>query len=302
MFNDLSLILDSAIRLAAPLIFVALGELVAEKAGTLNISVEGAMLASAFAAVMASSAFSSAPMGLLVGVLTGLLVALVQGQLSHRLTVNQFVVGLTLNIFALGITGYLFASTSFQAERFPVWSVPVLSDIPLVGQALFEQRAPFFAVYPLVPAIWYVLHRTRWGLEVQAVGENPQAADITGLHVNRLRRQAILLGGACAGFAGAYLSIAAIGGFSPNMTAGRGFIAIAAVIFGGWSVRWTVAGCLLFGFMDALRLALPPIGLEVNPQLLIASPYLMAIAAMLFFARRQRQPTALGIGFERRSL
>lgn len=302
MFNDLTLILESAMRLAAPLMFVALGELIAEKAGTLNISVEGAMLSSAFAAVAASSAFSSAPLGLLVGVLVGLAVSLVQGELSHRLTVNQFVVGLTLNIFSLGITGYLFASSSFDAARFSKWRVPLLADIPLVGSALFEQRIPFYLVYLLIPAVWLLLHRTRWGLEVQAIGENPQSADVTGIAVNRRRRQAILLGGLCSGFAGAYLSIGAIGGFSPNMTAGRGFIAIAAVIFGGWGLFGTVAGCLLFGFMDALRLALPPIGIELNPQLLIASPYLMAIATMLLFAKRQRQPRALGVGFERRGL
>lgn len=301
MFDDLTLILESAMRLAVPLAFVAIGELVAEKAGTLNISVEGAMLASAFSAVAVSSATSSAVVGLLAGVLTGVVVALLQSQLSHRLTVNQFVVGLTLNILALGITGYLFASSDFDAERFPVWSIPLLAEIPVIGSPLFEQRAPFFLVYPLVPLLGWLLYRTRWGLEAQAVGENPQAADVTGLDVNRIRRQAIVLGGACSGLAGAYLSIGAIGGFSPNMTAGRGFIAIAAVIFGGWSVRWTLAGCLLFGFMDALRLALPPIGIELNPQLLIASPYLMAIAAMLFFARTQRQPSVLGVGFERRA-
>lgn len=302
MLGDLELILDSAIRLAAPLLFVALGELIAEKSGTLNISVEGAMLSSAFAAVLGSSVFSSAPIGLVIGIAVGVLVASIQAYFSHLLTVNQFVVGLTLNILALGLTGFLFASTTLTPEQFPIWSVPLLSDIPLVGEPLFAQRAPFFAVYALIPAAWYVLYRTRWGLEVQAVGENPQAADVSGIPVNARRRQAIILGGVCAGFAGAYLSIGAIGGFSPNMTAGRGFIAIAAVIFGGWAIRGTVVGCLLFGFMDALRLALPSLGIEINPQLLIASPYLMAIATMLLFAKSQRQPRMIGVGFERRSV
>ena len=129
----------------------------------------------------------------------------------------------------------------------------------------------------------------------------PEPADVSGLDVSRLRRQATILGGACAGLGGAYLSIGAIGGFSQNMVAGRGFIAIAAIIIGGWSLRGTLLGCALFGLMDALRLALPAIGVELNPQLLIASPYLMALVAMLLFSRSLRQPRALGLDFVRRS-
>lgn len=302
MLDDATLLVDSAARLAVPLAFVALGELVAEKAGTLNISVEASMLTGAFAAVAASSATGSPVLGLAVGIGAGFCVALVQALLSHALTVNQFVVGLTLNILALGLTTFLFASTRLQPERFGIWTIPVLSEIPLIGEALFQQRAPFYLLYLLIPAVWFLLYRTRWGLEIQAIGENPQAADVTGISVNRRRREAILLGGVCAGLGGAFLSIAAIGAFSPNMTAGRGFIAIAAVIFGAWSIKGTLLGCFVFGFMDALRLALPALGVELNPQLLIASPYLMAILAMYVFRQKQRQPKMLGIGFERRSV
>lgn len=300
MIADGALIIESAARLAVPLLFVALGELVAEKAGALNISVEGAMLASAFGAVLASDVSGSAPVGLVAGVGCGVAVALVQAYLSHALTVNQFVVGLSLNVFVLGLTSFLHASISTDPEQFGVLRIPLLADIPLVGEALFAQRVPFYAVYLLIPATWWLLERTRWGLEVQAVGENPNAADVSGLDVSRLRRQATILGGACAGFGGAYLSIGAIGGFSQNMVAGRGFIAIAAVIFGGWTLRGTALGCALFGLMDALRLALPAIGVELNAQLLIASPYLMALVAMLLFSRSLRQPRALGLAFERR--
>lgn len=302
METDIALILSSMLRLAAPLLFIALGELVAEKAGTLNVSVEGATLAGAFGAAAGSSAFGSAPIGLTIGVGVGVGVALVQASFSHRLTVNQFVVGLTLNIFALGLTSFFFASTTLKPERFDIWSIPVLYKIPIIGEALFSQRAPFFALYLLVFGVWLLLHRTRWGLEVQAAGENPHAVDVVGINVNRLRRQAIIFGGALSGLGGAYLSIGVIGGFSPNMTAGRGFIAIAAVIFGGWTIRGTIIGCLIFGFMDALRLSLPALGYELNPQLLIASPYLAALFAMLLFSRRQRQPRFLGLGFTRRAI
>lgn len=300
MSADLALVLESAMRLAVPLLFVALGELVAEKSGALNISVEGGMLAGAFGAVLVSHATGSAPLGLVGGVCFGGLVAVVQAYLSHALTVNQFVVGLSLNVFVLGLTSFLHATTTLTAEQFGILRIPVLADLPVVGEALFAQRVPFYAAYVLAPACWWLLHRTRWGLEVQGVGENPQACDVSGVDVRARRRQATILGGLCAGYGGAFLSIAAVGGFSQNMTAGRGFIAIAAVIFGGWTVRGTVVGCALFGLMDSLRLALPAIGVELNPQLLIASPYLMALAAMVVFARSVRQPAALGADFQRR--
>ena len=134
---------------------------------------------------------------------------------------------------------------------------------------------------------------------MRSVGENPKAADVTGVHVNRRRRQGLLICGALAGFGGAYLAVGEVGTFNSNMTAGRGFIVIAAVIFGGWTLRGTLAGCLLFGGVDALRLALPAIGHALNPQLLIASPYVLALVAMMFFAKGARQPGALAQPFER---
>jgi simple sugar transport system permease protein len=300
--TDIALVLDSAMRLAVPLLFVALGELVAERAGTLNISVEGMMLGSAFGAAWGSSVTNSALLGAVIGIGVGALVALVQATLSHRVTVNQFVVGLALNILVLGATTFLFSSIALDTQQFGRWKVPLLARLPIVGDALFEGRIPFFLIYGLVPLVWWVLHRTRWGLEVQAVGENPAAADASGVAVNRVRRQAIMFCGLCAGLGGAYLAVGGIGAFSPNMTAGRGFIAIAAVIFGGWSVRGTVLGCLLFGAADALRLALPAIGFSLNAQLLISAPYLLAILAMMFFAHGAHQPQELGRGYERRAV
>lgn len=299
MASDLALLLDSTARLAIPLAFTAVGELVAERSGSLNISVEGMMLGGAFGAAYGSHVTGSALGGLAVGVAVGVTVAGVQANLSHRLRVNQFIVGLALNVLVLGVTGFLFSSISFQSEQFGVLRVPLLSGLPLVGEALFAQRWPFYAIYGLVPFVWWILQRGRWGLELQAVGENPQAADVSGVPVDRRRRQAIYLCGSTAGFGGAYLSIAAVGVFSPNMTAGRGFIAIAAVILGGWTLWGTVLGTTVFGGADALRLALPAMGFTLNNQLLIASPYLLAIAAMFFFARGRQQPAALGTSFQR---
>lgn len=298
MSSDIAVVLESTMRLSVPLLFVALGELIAERSGSLNISVEGMMLGAAFGAAAGSSLTGSPWGGLAFGLASGFAVALLQAQLSHRLTINQFVIGLTLNILVLGLTSFLFSSLTISPDAFPVLSLPLLSGLPVVGKALFSGPLPFFAIYVLVPVVWWILQRSRWGLDLRACGEGPAAAQVSGVPVNRRRREAIYVCGLFAGLGGTYLSIGVIGVFSPNMTAGRGFIAIAAVIFGAWTVRGTVLGCLVFGGADALRLALPAIGVTLNPQLLISAPYLLALLTMILFARGDRQPRTLGIAFE----
>jgi general nucleoside transport system permease protein len=295
--HDLSVILESTSRLAVPLLFVALGELIAERAGTLNLSVEAMMLGSAFGAVALSDVMGSPVLGLIGGVGCGLLIAIFQAEFSHRLTVNQFLIGIALNILVLGLTGYLFATYQIVPHIFHKIEIPLLHQIPIVGKALFGQPAPFYAIYALVPALGWLLWRSRWGLEVRAAGEDPDAATLTGVRVNRRRRESIYLCGLCAGYGGAYLSIGVVGSFSPNMTAGRGFIAIAAVIFGAWTMKGTIAGCIVFGAADALRLALPALGYQFNAELLISAPYLLALVAMILFVRRNRQPAALGLTY-----
>lgn len=296
--NDVALVLESAARLSALLLFVALGELLAERAGTLNISVEGMTLGAAFTAVWVSSETGSPLIGLVAGVGAGALVALVQAQLSHRITINQFVVGLAINLLVLGVTSFLEASLDLGSHQLGVLRIPVLTDIPVIGEALFEQRWPFFLIYLAIPATWWLLMRTRWGLELRACGENPEAATASGIPVQRRRRQVITVCGVYAGLGGAFLSAGLIGSFTPNMTAGRGFVAMAALILGSWSIRGTVVGAFIFGGADALRLALPAIGVDIAPQLLIAAPYLIALVTMLVFAQGQRQPHALGRGYE----
>lgn len=299
MIDDTTLILDSTSRLAATLLFAALGELVAEKAGTLNISVEAMMLSSAFGAAYGSHATGSAYWGFLIGVAVGVFVASIQGNLSHRIHVNQFVVGLVLNLLALGATSFLIAEIDMTPHQFDIVRVPGLASIPIVGEALFEQRLPFYLLYLAIPGVWWALHRSRWGLELQAIGENPQASDVSGVAVERRRRQAIYFCGAMSGIAGSYLSIGLIGAFTPNMTALRGFIAIAAVIFGGWTIKGTGAATVIFGGVEALRVSLPALGVTLNNQLLIALPYLAALATMAVFSQRHRSPGALGMSFRR---
>ena len=299
MFDSTTTILSSAVRLSVPLVFAASGEYVAERAGTLNISVEAMMLGGAYSAALGSSVTHSAELGLLFGMAAGLVIAFIHANFSHRLSANTFVVGLTLNVLVLGLTSYLLESVDMTPRQVHRWSIPLLKDIPLIGEPLFSQRWPAYLLYALIPFVWWVVQRSRFGLEVRSVGENPQAADVTGINVNRRRRQALLFCGALSGLGGAYLSVGEVGLFNQNMTAGRGFIAIAAVIFGGWTLRGTIAGCFLFGGADALRLALPALGYQLNPQLLIAAPYLLALLAMMFFARSHRQPAALAQPFER---
>lgn len=230
--------------------------------------------------------------------LAGLALGFTHGQLSHRVQINTFVVGLVLNALVLGLTSYLIAVSSFEDHQVGQLSVPGLRDVPVLGD-LVTQRWPMYLLLGLVPLTWWLVERSRWGLELRAVADAPQAADVTGLRVNRLRRQALLYCGACAGLGGAYLSTGEVGSFNANMTAGRGFIVIAAVIFGAWRLRGTLLGCAVFGFADALRLALPALGVQLNSQLLVAAPYLMALVAMLGFARSTREPRALGKPFVR---
>jgi simple sugar transport system permease protein len=229
----------------------------------------------------------------------GLLVALVQANLSHRLTANQFVVGLALNVLVLGLTAFLSSSVELGPARAGVVRIPVLADIPLVGEALFARPWPGYFVYALVPALWWLVYRTRWGLEVRSVGENPQSADVSGIHVNARRRQAILVCGLTSGFGGAFFVLGQVGSFQPGMINGRGFIAIAAVIFGGWTLRGTVVGCVLFGFVEALTIATAVNGYEIDPFILDAAPYVVALVVVLVFATRVRQPRALAQPFVR---
>ncbi len=289
----------SAVRLGGFLAFAALGELVAEKAGTINISVEGSLLAGAFGGAVAYHLAGSTWVGLAVGAATGVLIALIQANMSHRLTADQFVVGLTANVLILGLAGYLDAIIDPIAKRASVIEIPLLSDIPLFGPALFGQTWPTYLLYPLFPITWWLLYRTRWGLEVRSVGENPQASDVSGIDVNKRRRQAVCYGGVLAGLGGAFLVLGQVGSFDTGAVGGRGFIAIAAVYFGGWTLRGTLLGALLFGLADAFRLAVPVLGYQLNAQLLAALPYVLTIAVMYFITKPFRQPAALAHPFIR---
>lgn len=289
----------SAAAFAAFLAFAATGEWVAEKSGTLNISVEGMLLAGAFGAAMGFHWTESLVVGAVVAIAGGLAVAIAQAEMSHRLPADQFVVGLALNILVLGLTGFLDGEFEPKLTRAQPVELPLLSDIPLVGEALFGQSWLLYPLYLIVPAAWWLVYRTRWGLEVRSVGEDPQSADVSGIAVNRRRRQSIYVAGITSGLGGAFLVLGRLGSFQDSIVGGRGFIAIAAVIFGGWTLRGTIGGCILFGTVVSLRFSLPFTGYELNNELLTSAPFVITILGMAIFAHRVRQPAALAQPFSR---
>ena len=290
---------SGAMRFAALLAFAAIGETIAEKAGTLNISLEGMVLGGAFAGALGMHLTESVTVGLILAAAIGVIVASVQANMSHRLTANQFVVGLALNTLVLGIASFLNTSIQPVSKAAHRFAIKPLSEIPLVGDAFFNQPWPLYLVYPMIPAAWWLLYRTRWGLEVRAVGENPQSADVSGIDVNKRRRESIYIAGFTAGLGGGYLVLGQIGRFEDAVVGGQGFIAIAAVIFGGWTMRGVIGGCVLFGTVNSFRLTLPTVGHELNSELLSAAPFVVTIVTVTFFAHRTREPRALAQPFVR---
>jgi general nucleoside transport system permease protein len=290
----------NAVIAAVVLLFASSGELVAEKAGSINISLEGMMLAGAFAAAIGQDLTGSVWIALVFGMVAGVAVAWVQANMSHRLPADQFVVGLVLNVLVLGLVGFLAAEIEPQTNIVDRVSVPLVSKIPLLGPALFDQPWVLYLAFGIVPIVWWVLYRTRWGLEVRAIGEDPNAADVSGLHVNKLRRQTIYLAGLMAGLAGGFFLFARAGRFEDSLIGGRGYIAIAAVIFGGWTIKGTVGGCLLFGAVASFALTIPSLGYSsIDPAFLAMAPNVVTIVAMAVFATRVRQPSALARPFIR---
>ena len=290
----------NAIIAAVVLLFGASGELIAEKAGTINISLEAMLLAGAFAAAIGVHITHVVAIGMAFGAAAGLVVATVQANMSHRLPADQFVVGLVLNVLVLGLVGFLTPSINPKSSVVHRFGIPLLQRIPLLGPALFDQPWVLYLVYPVVPLVWWLIYRTRWGLEVRAVGEDPNAADVSGLNVNRLRRETIYLTGVLSGLGGGYFLFARSGRFEESLIGGRGFIAIAAVIFGGWTLKGTVAGCLAFGLVGSFVLTIPALGYKaIDSSFLAMAPNVVTVVAMAVFAKRVRQPAALARPFIR---
>lgn len=293
-------LLGGAVLLAVPIVFGALGGVIGERAGVVNIAIEAQLLAGAFCAAVAASVTGSPWVGVVAAVVAGVLVALVLGLFTITHRVNQVIVGVVLNVLVLGITSFLYSQVLVpnpelnETVRFSRISLPVLSDIPVVGPALFEQTILVYLMYVTVPAVWFALYRTRWGLRVRAVGEHPKAADTVGIKVERTRYRALMIAGAVAGLGGAFYTVVSVSSFGKNMTAGAGFIALAAVIFGKWDPVRAAMAALLFGFASNLEGALSVVGAPVPSQFMLMLPYVVTLLAVAGLVGRSRAPAADG--------
>ena len=307
-------VLASSVRLATPLILCALAGLFAERSGVVDIGLEGKMLFAAFAAGAAGAASGSWMLALAVAMLVGVALSMLHGLACVSYPGDQVVSGVAINIIAAGLTVVLGIAWFHQGGQTPALASSVrmqpllpqagelLAFVPLIGriagEALLGHSALVYLAYALVPASWWLLFRTRFGLRLRAVGENPQMVDAAGVSVAGLRYRALVLNGLLCGLAGSYLVLAQSASFSPHMTAGRGFMALAALIFGRWQPVGALWACLLFGFLDAVAMrlqgvALPGIG-EVPVQAIQALPYLLTVVLLAGFIGKAVAPKASG--------
>jgi simple sugar transport system permease protein len=297
--------LATSLVLGTPILLAALGELLVERTGVLNIGVEGLMLFGAFAAALGAYATGSAAWGAVAAAATGTAVALLFALATVRLSADQIVVGAAINLLALGTTGALYRAllggtgAALVLPTLPPLGLPLLQDLPVVGPALFRQHALVYGALVATPALAFVLARTGLGLRLRSLGDHPQAAASLGIGVRAYRTAALGVGGALAGLAGAALTLAATNTFVEGITAGRGFIALAVVVFGRWSPWGALGGAVLFGLASALQFQFQAAALAVPYQVFLMLPYVLTLAVLLVATGAARAPRALGERYQR---
>lgn len=300
----ITVLLGSGLRASIPLLLAALGEAYNEKSGLLNLGIEGVMLGGALSGFVVSLNTGNVFLGFVGGLLSGLLSGLIFAFLVVTMRLNQVVVGIGVTIFASGLTSFLFRY--FYGSSFPTLElgnktlkIPVLSQIPVLGEALFNQHVVVYVALVLVPVLHWVLTRTSFGLNVKAAGETPFAADASGVSVTRIRYLASILAGGLAGLGGAFLSIGDLSFFVPGMTYGIGFIAIAIAMLGKWMPYRVFIGAWLFGLVQSLAVGLQIIAVPIRPEFILMLPYIGVIVALVFLARNAKLPAALALPYER---
>jgi simple sugar transport system permease protein len=294
----------ATLQFAVLLLLPALGGLLSERSGVVNIAMEGMMLVGAYAAVMTTKATNSVALGILGALIAGALIALVHAIVSINFKADQIVSGVAINIAALGLTNYLlFIQTAGQGVpsltnnlRLPNVALGPLSDIPFIGQVLFQQNVVFYLAILILIGVQLLLFRTNIGLRIRAVGEHPQAADTAGINVRAIRYACVIASGVLSGLAGAFLSLGIAGIFNSNMTAGAGFIALAAVVFGKYIPMGAAGACLIFGLGEALSGRLQDS--HIDPNLLSTLPYLLTLIALVGLVGRTVAPAADGVPYE----
>ena len=294
-------LLFGSLSLAVPLIFGSLAGVIGERAGVVNIAIEGQLLAGAFTAAVVASVTGQPWLGLIAAMVSGMLVGMVLAAFSIKYFVDQIIVGVVLNVLVTGLTSFFFSqvlapnaallNTPPRFDRFPI---PILGDIPIIGPVFFRQTVIVYLMYIAVALVWFGLFKTRWGLRVRAVGEHPQAADTVGINVNRTRFWNVALAGSIAGLGGTFFTIGSGIAFNKEMTAGAGFIALAAVIFGQWDPIKATLAALLFGFASNLQNTLSVIGSPVPSEFMLMLPYIVTIFAVAGLVGRSRAPAADG--------
>ena len=292
--------LQAALRTATPIVLAALGGILCERSGIVNVGLEGVMLVAAYVGYAIGVLTGSVPLGLVAAVLAGGLISGLHALLSIKYKTNQVISGTVINIFAAGLTGYFYRAFDMNVDlpTLPELSIPFLSNIPVLGPILFQQKLLTYAMIILAVALQVALFRTVWGLRTRAVGEYPRAADTVGIKVNRLRYLNVILGGMLAGLGGVYLTLGSVGRFTPNITGGRGFIGLAAMIFGGWNPIGALGASLLFTIPDAIAVKLQIINIAIPSQIVSLLPYVLTIVVLAGFGRRNNAPAALGQPYE----
>ncbi len=295
-------IASSGIRLATPYLYATIGETLGQLSGVLNLGVEGIMLMGAYAGFYVTLKTGSPMLGLLAAILVGALMGLGMAIISVTFQAEQGISGIGVYLFGLGMSDLLFQKTLGTVETvsgFAPVEIPFLSDVPVLGTIFFRHNPLVYAAFLLVPLAWFVINKTTWGLKVQAVGQNPAAADALGVNVGAVRYATLTIGGVLSGVAGASLSIALLNVFQQNLTSGMGFIAVALVYFGGWSPKGVLLGSLLFSTVNALQNWVQVLGIPIPSDFAVMMPYVLTILALIFAVRKVNQPAALTKPFER---
>jgi len=292
-------VLASTVRHSTPLVLGALCGLMSERSGVINIGIEGMMLLSAFMAYMFNVWTGNLLLAGLGGILTGAVMGALLAFMSVTLKLDQIIGGSVINIVALGLTGYFYQTGLTTSGKLKAFALGPLAEIPLIGPVLFDNPPITYIAIILVFIVQYVLFRTRWGLRTRSVGEHPRAADTVGINVYFMRYANVILGGAIAGLAGAFLTLEAVGSFERNMTNGRGFIALAVMLFGKYNPIGAWGAALFFGFTTAMQTQLQFMGFDIPHQFIGMIPYVMTILVLAGFVGRTRVPAADGVPYEK---
>lgn len=299
-------LLSATVRMATPVLLAALGELVTERSGVQNLGVEGMMLMGAYIGFMVGNKTDSLLLAVAGAILAGMLMSLIMAFMANTLKVDQTVTGLALNLFASGLSFYWYRVAYKElggqmptTRIFGLAPIPILSKIPVIGEIFFSQTFLTYLAFLLVPVIWFFLYRTREGLLIRALGENPQAIDVKGVNVTKMRYLAVLFGGIMAGLGGSFLTLASVGMFVPEISAGRGWLAIVIVIAGNWIPFRILIAALIFAFLDAFQLQMQGLGVQLPYQIFLALPYLFAILALVMSRAKSQAPRSLGVPYSR---